>query len=207
MSTIVVVKKAGRAVIAADTMTTSGSTKVPAKYVSNQSKIVNFDNSYIGSVGSAAHGNVLANLIRRHPKKLSFQGVDEIFETARKLHPLLKEEYFINTSEGSDDEDYESSQMILLIANACGIFEVGSWRDVCEYERFWAIGSGRNYALGAMCAVYDKLETPEQIAEIGVSAGCEFDDGSGLPFTMHSVSLMVSVPRKPQRRRGSGKIP
>ena len=193
MSTIVVVKKAGRAVIAADTMTTSGSTKISAHYLAGRSKIHPNADGYIGTVGSAAHNNVLASLIKHHSKKLSFKGVSDGFETMRKLHPILKDGYFINTSEGRDDDDYESSQMTMLVANPYGIFEIGSWRDVFEYERFWAVGSGRDYALGAMYAVYDQLETPEQIAEIGVSAGCEFDDGSGLPFTMHSVSLMASV--------------
>ena len=40
------------------------------------------------------------------------------------------------------------------IANAHGIFGVYSMRDVIEYERFWASGSGGDYALGAMHALY-----------------------------------------------------
>jgi ATP-dependent protease HslVU (ClpYQ) peptidase subunit len=200
MSTIVVVKKAGRAVIAADTMTTSGSTKITAPYLAGRSKVHQLGDNYIGTVGSAAHNNVLASLIQRHSKKLSFKGVDDGYETMRRLHPILKDDYYINTSEGRDEEDYESSQMLMMIANPYGIFEIGSWRDVFEYERFWAVGSGRDYAIGAMYAVYERLDAPEQIAEIGVSAGCEFDDGSGLPFTIHSVPLISNGRRKRSSR-------
>ena len=46
----------------------------------------------------------------------------------------------------------------MLIANASGIFGVYSYREVFEFDRFWGIGSGRSFALGAMYAVYDKAE-------------------------------------------------
>jgi ATP-dependent protease HslVU (ClpYQ) peptidase subunit len=200
MSTIVVVKKAGRAVIAADSVTSFGSTLANDKYLHNWAKIHQCGKSFIGVVGSSAHNNVIRSLARNYPKLLSFNGVDDIFETCRKLHPILKDEYFIVPSDNSDGPSYESSQIRSVVINPHGIFEIDTWREIFSYERFWAIGSGRNYALGAMYAVYDKLETPEQIAEIGVSAGCEFDDGSGLPFTMHSVPLIKSESGKKKPR-------
>ena len=70
-----------------------------------------------------------------------------------------KDEYFLNVVEGEND-DYESSQMESLIANPMGIFAVYSWREVFEHERFWALGSGTEYALGAMHAAYDLVDNP-----------------------------------------------
>jgi ATP-dependent protease HslVU (ClpYQ) peptidase subunit len=61
---------------------------------------------------------------------------------------------------------------------------------VYEFERFWAIGSGRDYAIGAMHAVYDQLNT-EAIAKVGVETGCMFDVASSLPMTTYSVELAV----------------
>jgi ATP-dependent protease HslVU (ClpYQ) peptidase subunit len=61
-------------------------------------------------------------------------------------------------------------------------------REVFEFNRFWAIGSGREFALGAMYAIYDRFEA-EQVARTGVDAGCEFDTGSALPMTMYSVII------------------
>ncbi|HVQ39004.1 MAG TPA: hypothetical protein VMS31_15815 [Pyrinomonadaceae bacterium] len=188
MSTIVIVKKSGKAVIAADTMSSFGDTKLTSKYLSGRSKIHKCGSSYVGVLGSAAHNNVLASLIRKHQRQLSFNGVDDIFETCLKLHPILKDEYFLNVVEGEND-DYESSQMESLIANPRGIFAVYSWREVFEHERFWALGSGTEYALGAMHAAYDILENPEDIAKVGITAACEFDNASGLPFTLHSTEL------------------
>ena len=84
-------------------------------------------------------------------QELKLGSRDEVFETFLKLHPKLKEQFFLNTKEEESDP-YESSQFTVLIANAAGIFGVYSYREVFEFDRFWAIGSGRSFALGAMYA-------------------------------------------------------
>lgn len=192
MSIVVVVKKAGKAVIAADTLHGFGSTNVSAAYNSNPSKIFKCKNSYIGTVGTPAHDSVLQHLFEKHKSKISFNGRKEIFDTYLKIHPILKEEYFLNTVE-EDNDEYESSQIDGLIANSYGIFGIYSLREVYEFEKFWVIGSGSSYALGAMHAIYDVLDEPEQIAETAVKAACEFDDGCGLPITLLSVKLSKTV--------------
>lgn len=199
MSTIVIVKKAGKAVIAADTMSTFGSTQVLYRYTVNRTKIVKCDETYIGLVGAAAHNNVINSIVRHYGKHLSFKNVDDIFETYRKLHTILKDEYFVNTSE-HDKDTYESSQIDALIANPFGVFGIYSWREVYEYERFWAVGSGFDYAIGAMYAVYDSEMSAEEIATVGVNAACEFDDGSGLPITLHTITLQ-EMNKKNRRKK------
>ena len=68
---------------------------------------------------------------------------------------MLKERFFLNPKE-DDGDPYESSQITALIANPSGIYGVYSYREVFSFERFWGIGSGRNFALGAMYAVYER---------------------------------------------------
>ena len=58
-----------------------------------------------------------------------------------------------------------------------------------EYQRFWAIGSGAEYALGAMFALYDELDDAEQIALRAVKAGAEFNSGTALPATVRTCVL------------------
>lgn len=193
MSIVVVVKKNGKVVIAADTHYSFGTLIVKSEYLSKRTKIHQFDDSFIGTVGATAHGNVLEHLFEKHRAKLAFGNTKDIFNTYLNLHPILKDEYFMNTSEGEDDDEYESSQIDGLIANPNGIFGMYSWREVYEYEKFWAIGSGRNYALGALFANYDVIDEPEQIAEIAIQAACEFDDGCGLPLEMRSIKLLKTV--------------
>ena len=81
----------------------------------------------------------------------------------------------------------------MLIANASGIYGVYSYREVFEFDRFWAIGSGRTYALGAMFAAWDGTRSARAIAELGVRAGCEFDKNSDGPVKAHTIKLKQKV--------------
>ena len=113
---------------------------------------------------------------------------DEIFATFTKLHPQLKEQFFLQTKE-EDSDPYESSQFTVLVANPHGIWGVYSYREIFEFKDFWAIGSGRNFALGAMHAAYDKAKSAREIAQAGVLAGCEFDTSSAGPVRIHTYKL------------------
>jgi len=187
MTTIVVARKNGVATMAADSLTTFGSTRLSPEYDAAYDKIQRFGDSYFGIAGSAAHHLVLEKILRRETDLL-FGGKMDIFDSFCKIHPLLKNEHFLNPKEEEDDP-YESSQLTAMIANKSGIYAVYSMREVFEFKRFWAIGSGREFALGAMYAVYDTAASSEEIARIGVAAGAEFDSGSSLPITLYNVKL------------------
>jgi ATP-dependent protease HslVU (ClpYQ) peptidase subunit len=187
MTTIVVVRKGDTAVIAADSLTTFGTTRLAPAYDRHPEKIASYGDSFLGVAGSAAHQLVIENLLSR-TKNLDFHGKGAIYESFRKLHPLLKDEAFLNPKEEEDDP-YESSQMTVMIANPWGIFAVYSMREVFEFDRFWAIGSGRDFALGAMYVLYDKTASAAAIAEAGVTAGAEFDTGTSTPIALHELKL------------------
>jgi ATP-dependent HslUV protease subunit HslV len=187
MTTIVVVRKDNTAVIAADSLTTFGPTRLAPAYDRHPQKIAAYGDSFLGVAGSAAHQLVIENLLERN-RNLDFHGKNAIYESFRKLHPLLKDEAFLNPKEEEDDP-YESSQMTVMIANPSGIFAVYSMREVFEFDRFWAIGSGRDFALGAMYTIYGKTKSAAEVATAGVLAGAEFDTGTSEPITMHEVTL------------------
>ena len=163
MSVITIVRKNGQCAIAADSLTVSGSVKTLRQFQRNESKIIPLEKSYLGSVGYSAHGQVLESLVERHGEIFDLNGRDRIFASLFKIHEVLKKEYLLQTSEPDSDQPYESSQLTFCVANASGIYVVESYREVTEYEQFWAIGSGRAFALGAMQAVYDE---PEYDAEV-----------------------------------------
>jgi ATP-dependent protease HslVU (ClpYQ) peptidase subunit len=62
-------------------------------------------------------------------------------------------------------------------------------REVFEYSQFWAAGSGREFALGAMLSLYPKLRTAEAIARAGIEAGATFDRNTALPMTVHTIAV------------------
>ena len=187
MTTIVVVRKGDQAVIAADSQSTYGDTRIAAPFDAAWNKLFPAGQSYFGIAGSAAHDLVLQAVLTGE-KKLDLRNRQAIFETFRRLHPKLKEKYFLRPEEEEDDP-YESNHLSALIANPHGIFGVYSMREVYEYTRFWAIGSGRDFAIGAMNAVYDRMDSAEDIARVGIEAGCTFDINSSLPLTLYSVPL------------------
>jgi ATP-dependent HslUV protease, peptidase subunit HslV len=188
MSSLVVVKKGAKAVIAADSLTTFGRTKFGRKYQRHSEKIHKYENCYIGIVGDAAHSNVFENILEHYGEELKFDSRKHIFETYLHLHEILKEKFHLNPA-AADDMAYQSSQIDALIANEHGIFGMFEFREVHEFEKFWAIGSGKAYALGAMFATYDRFDEPEEIAKVGIMASCEFDNACDLPMNIYSLAL------------------
>jgi ATP-dependent protease HslVU (ClpYQ) peptidase subunit len=187
MTTIVAVRKNGVAAIAADTLTTFGNTRLPAHLDASHDKILHIGESYVGICGSAAHHLVLENLFHKMTE-VKLNSKAEIFETFRKLHPLLKEECFLNPKEDEEDP-YESSQITALIANPHGIFGVYSMREVFEYTQYWAIGSGHEFALGALHHAYGHHNKTADIALAGIDAGIALDKNSSTPITLYQLPL------------------
>lgn len=182
MTTVVVVKKAGQVAIAADTLVTFGDTKLSDRYEAN-SKLFKVDTpagpSYVGIAGTVAHFPVLRKAMLSLPKaELLLHSKDEVFDTFTKLHPVLKDNFYLQTKE-DDNDPYESSQFSVVVANASGIYGLYSYREVFEFKEFWGIGSGRGFALGAMYTAWSKAASARDVAVAGVKAGCEFDKNSG----------------------------
>lgn len=185
VTTLVVVRKGDEIVIAADSLTTFGDTRLSSQHDRTSEKIVHYRGTYIGLCGSAAHQLVFASLLKKHGE-FDFSTKAGIFETFSKLHPILKDQHYLNPKEEEDDP-YESTQMTALIANTYGIFGVYSMREVFEYTKFWAAGSGREFALGAMHSLYARLRSAAAVATAGIEAGALFDKNSGLPLTLYKV--------------------
>jgi ATP-dependent protease HslVU (ClpYQ) peptidase subunit len=187
MTTIVAVRKNGYTAIAADTLTTFGNTRLHASQDASHDKILRIGDNYVGVCGSAAHHLVLSSLLARTPD-VQLSSKEAIFETFRKLHPILKEECFLNPKEDEEDP-YESSQITALIINIHGIFAIYSMREVFEFTQYWAIGSGHEFALGAMHQAYTRCDNAADIARAGVETGIAFDKNSADPITLYNVKM------------------
>ena len=128
----------------------------------------------------------------RRARSFRFGSKDEVYHTFTLLHPVLKDTFFMQTKE-DEHEPYESSQFTLLLANPSGIYGVYSYREVFEFKEFWGIGSGRNFALGAMHAAYGKARTALEVAAGSIDAACEFDRRFGRTGRRsHALKLKVS---------------
>ena len=188
MTTISVVRKDGQIAIAADTLTKWGSGKESAKYIRNSEKIIRIEDNFIAATGNATFKMILKEYFTENSQSISLQSVDDIFRTWNQLHLKLKEKYFLMPEE---DKEYaiDSSRMDVIIANPHGIFGVSGHRTVQEFTRFYAYGSGSDYALGSMFSSYESQEiNAETIARKSIEAAAEFDDGTGLPIDSFTVT-------------------
>ena len=189
MTTIAVVRKGGQAAIAADTLTKWGAGKESAEYVVNHEKILKIGANYVAITGSATFKIILRDYFSQMENAPDLDSSLEIFRSWNRLHGALKERYFLMAEEDKEDA-LESTRMDVLIANPHGIFGVAAHRTVQEFSRFYAYGSGSDYALGAMYACYDRPGwDAKKIARYAIEAAAEFDDGTGAPVHAFSVKL------------------
>lgn len=193
MTVIVAVRKGDQVCIAADTQSTQGSLIASGDNCVAPRKIHRVNDSYVGISGVMAHHLVFRSLIRHHAERLCFDSVDDIFESLRRVHPVLKDDYFTMTGEDDKEQEYESSQFGGLICNAHGAFHFESNRNVSEVRKYWSVGSGSEIALGALYAAYPQFDDARHIAELAVKAACALDDGCGLPLQSHQVSLAANT--------------
>lgn len=187
MTTCVVVKKDNEIAIAADSLVSFGDTRLPNAYEANE-KIFQIGDSWLTLAGSTAHFPVMRKLMTEMGEECRLNGRDEVFDTFSRIHEILKSKFYLNTKEEEDDP-YESSQITALVANPSGIYGVYSYREIFSFERFWAIGSGKSFALGAMYVAYGGQASAREVAEIGVQAGAEFDKSTSGPFQVFSFPM------------------
>ena len=188
MTTLAVVKKDGIVAIAADTLTKWGSNKEPAAYIANHSKLIQLGDSWLAVTGYTTFILILKDYFANPTVTPDLASVGGIFRTWQNLHSALKDQYFLLAGEDKDD-DLESSQMDVLIANPHGIFGVAEHRSVQEFSKFYAYGSGSDLAMGAMHALYDTPLSAEEIVRKAIETAAEFDDRTGLPIEIKTIQL------------------
>ncbi|MCA9001860.1 MAG: MFS transporter [Planctomycetes bacterium] len=200
MTTLIVAQKSGRATICADTLTSYGGSRETARDIVNCDKLLRVGDAYLGTTGPAAMLLALTSYFRSRGARRDFSSPLAVFESAREWHAALRDDFTLNPREDPSDP-FESSQTEVLICSPHGLFGVYPLRSVQQYKRFYAFGSGAEYAMGAMHAVYDYLDRPEDIAIAGLEAAASFDEGSALPYTLHSMDLVESMnpPMVPMR--------
>lgn len=187
MGIVLAIKKNNSICIASDSMyVVGGSTKLTGDQVVNSEKIIEWGSSYIGTTDHPVWPLVLKNYIGQSKQKPVLKSREEIFEELLNMHQALKDKYYLVTEDDEDDE-FESSRFESLIVNSHGIFKTYELRSIQHFVHFAAIGTGTPYALGALHALYDRLDTAEEIAKVALNIAVEFDDSSGLPGIFRTV--------------------
>lgn len=189
MSIVCAAIKDNQVAIACDTQTSFGSRTVTAQHKLDSCKLHHVKGSVIGVVGWGAMSTMLRHAILTKPKLFKLSNCQDIYKSLLKLHRFFKNNCYLETNEDSSEQPVESSQLNALIINQHGIFDVGSYREISQFKTYWAIGSGADYALGAMNALYQTPASAYDLVSAGVYAAAEFDDGCALPLHIEVIDL------------------
>ncbi len=163
MSIVVAVRKRGRTCMASDSQNNFGSNHVPGDN-SRISKVRRVGDALLGTTGWGIYENILDDLLGSgsEPKLDSRQRVFEFF---LGLWKALHERYpFVNDQFEKDDSPFGNLDASFLVATSAAIYYVASDLSVTPLEKYFAIGSGADFALGAVYNLYDQELTAEEIA-------------------------------------------
>lgn len=189
MSVVTAVRKDKHIAIASDGQTTFGSTVVNGNHLKQPSKLYEIGDSIFGLVGWQAIFSIIEHLIHTRQEIFKLHSSLDIYTTLLELQKILKDEYFIEVSDDEEDQPTESNHITGLIINRTGLYKIDTYREVYEFNDFWAIGSGFRYALGAMHALYQTERTAEEIARAGIEAGIEYNTSCGLPVFCKVINI------------------
>jgi ATP-dependent HslUV protease subunit HslV len=191
MSTVVGALIGQEVVIGSDSLLMQGETRLSAAYGHNPKLFVVGD-SCVGLTGTAAHYMPLILALRDMGDDCDLWGAEAIFRTFSKLHKKLKDEFFLNPKKQTEDA-YEANHISAMVANGSGLFGVYAHREVLHFGSYWANGSGRAYALGAMHSRMHQADAPPvnapSLVRAALAAAIEFDRSTGGAMQLYQFEL------------------
>lgn len=174
MSIVVAVTKDNQTVMAADTMGFYGSQRVPIDN-SRAYKIRRVGRILLAMTGWSVYDNIIDDLLIKQPKP-PLGTSQEIFRFFLTMWKELHDRYaFVNDQAANKDSPFGDLDATFMVANGRGIFKVASDTNVSHFEKYYAIGSGCDYALGCLFATYDTDLDAASLARRAVETAINFD--------------------------------
>ncbi len=173
MTIAVAVRKGGRIVLAADTLLTFGNERTPPENCRVE-KIYRVGESVLAWAGWALYAELLdAYLATNEPPRLASEV--EIFAFFIKFWRSIRDDStFMYTRASAENHPFADLDSTFVIANRSGIYKVSSEMNVTTFANYCAIGSGADYALGALRVLYDLEQDPAVIARRAAQVGIDF---------------------------------
>jgi ATP-dependent protease HslVU (ClpYQ) peptidase subunit len=139
------------------------------------------------------YDDILNHYLSKNPD-IRLDDPQTIFNFFVDLWKELHERYnFVNDQCGEEkDSPFGDLDSSFLIASANGLFHVGSDLSVTSFERYYAIGSGADYGLGALYTLYHQDLDARTIAERAVLAAIAFDTRCGGDIMVKGVHDLIA---------------
>jgi ATP-dependent HslUV protease subunit HslV len=188
MSIALAIEKNGEMIVAADTLTSFGHTKVPPTLHAAQ-KIRRIGGSYLAATGWGLYENILDDVLARRGN-IRLGSRERIFAFFLRLWTDLHKRYSFVDDQIDEKESgpFGNLDSTFLVANRAGIFYVGPDMSVTQVKHYFAIGSGAQFALGALHALHGTRLDAEAMARHAVAAAIGFDTYCGGEVQIHRVA-------------------
>jgi ATP-dependent HslUV protease subunit HslV len=179
MSIVVAVRKGNETILAADTQSNFGSLKVPLAN-HRAAKICRVGGAYLATTGWGLYENILDDFLARR-RSVSLKDKKSIFSFFLLLWKDLHERYSLvrDQAEDEDHSPFGDLDARFLIINSGGIYCVSSDMSITEFNHYFAIGSGGDFAKGAVHALYDSGLTAAELASRAVETAIAFSSDCG----------------------------
>ena len=165
--------------MAADSLTCFGDDHVVPSDNSPTQKIRQLGDAVIGISGWAIYQSILDDHLRAQSSP-DLSSETTIFRFFMTFWKALHDDYpFVNDQANSRDSPFGDLDSSFLIASPGGLFKVSSDAEVSRFHRYYAIGSGSEYALGALGAINDSEPDGEVAAREAVRVASLFDTHCG----------------------------
>ena len=185
MTTICAVIKNNQITIGCDGQTNNGILKLP-KIEANRNKLITKDDAIIGISGWSVVNNLLAHAITDKSLTLDFNGNIDLLFPVIEFHKYVKENFFFQPN---SSDTFESLDCDFLIINKYGLFHIDAFRSVNKFKTFYAIGSGKEIALGALDILYDLQLTPEEMVKKAIETASNYDIYTGGDISIKTIEI------------------
>ncbi|MCH2142159.1 MAG: hypothetical protein MK077_04080 [Phycisphaerales bacterium] len=191
MSIVTAVRSSQAITIAADTLAVFGEGMVVPTENARTSKLMRIGDAVIGGTGWAVYDDIIDHHLTDRPAP-SLTTRRHIYAFFLELWGVLRDRYtLVNEQAASKDTPFGDLDASFLVASPGGLFKVSSDLGVTEFARWYAIGSGAEYAMGAMHATVKHRLDDESIARAGCQAAMELDAHCGGEIDLLRVELQA----------------
>jgi ATP-dependent HslUV protease subunit HslV len=195
MSVVIAVQKGPTIAIACDSILHSGSRREAEDNVVSP-KIRRFGQSYVASTGWSVYDNVMVDYLSRRAAP-AFRDEVGIYRFFLTLWKALRRDYgLVNEQCHEDKSPFGDLDSSFLIVNRNGIFGVDVDMSVLRYRKYHAIGSGSEYAMGAVHALYDHERDAQTIARRAADAAVFFEKSCGGAVQVFTTSVGTARRRR-----------
>lgn len=174
MTTLIAFQGHNYAILGADCQITDGDRRVLSP---STPKIVKVGRYLLAVRGDARPGDVLVYAW----KPPAYDGTDAVKFMGKRIVPSIIAAFKAN----SYDFEKDNASYGFLIAFAGNVFEVGSDMSISQNaDGLYAIGSGGDYALGAMCIQwpFDDLSDATTAIQAALAISAKYDINTAPPF-------------------------